>query len=291
MDPQSALLFVLFGIVTPFVLSLGLTLLIWRHAPGIEPASAQPRQLLRRFLNALLAPGAVLLLAQSILHGVPSIPPREALHILPWMLIAGLLFGTIELRWLSPTWASTFLGAVALGLLAGAVSASAWVMPAVLIFAGGWSALRGLAFTRTTPTALIPLGMFAAGTAVVLVATGNLKLAQLAAACAMSLLAILCIALTRPRLSLAGPILAVTLAWLAGLLGQGMAYGDTPRAAGYAFGIGAPVLALLIHRLSVRLLRGRVQNLHPALGGAAILALAILIALLSQGESLPAYEG
>jgi hypothetical protein len=291
MDPQSALLFGLVGIVLPFMLSLLATGAVWWRASGIEPGFAQPRHRLRRLASATLAPALILLLVQSLMLGVPTFPPREAMHRLPFLLLAGLLFGAIELAWMSSSWKSTLIGAMVLAAAAGIASlASAWLVLAVVIAAGAWIILRQIAWRETTPTILIPLGLYAAGTAAVLVATGNLKLAQLAAACAMSLLAILAVALARPKLTLAGPALTVTLAWLGALLGQGMTYGDTPKTAGLLWGIGGPIVICVMHHL----LRKRAFArgwIAPALGAIAVLVLAVAIAMLSRGEPLPAYGG
>ncbi|MCX5691752.1 MAG: hypothetical protein NTV94_18495, partial [Planctomycetota bacterium] len=212
MDTQSALLFVLAGIVMPLVLSLITTGTLWWRIRGIEPGSPQPRHRLRRIASAALAPAIILLLVQCTMLGIPAFPPREAIHRLPFLLLAGLAFGAIELAWLSGSWKSTIVGALALAAAAAVAASlsSPWLTHAAIIAAGGWIILRTMAWREATPTVLIPLGLYAAGTAVVLVATGNLKLAQLAAACAMSLLAILVVSLSRPRFSLAGPVLAVT---------------------------------------------------------------------------------
>ncbi|MCX5688348.1 MAG: hypothetical protein NTV94_00905, partial [Planctomycetota bacterium] len=73
-------------------------------------------------------------------------------------------------------------------------------------------------------------------------------------------------------------------------LGQGMAYGETPRAAGLIWGIGAPIVARIMYHLLHKRAFAR-GWISPALGGIAVLVLAIIIAILSRGEPLPAYEG
>lgn len=198
-------------------------------------------------LAAILSPLAVLVGVQVALFGALTFPPQNALHQIPLMLIAAFVLGLI------PALLPRFIPARA--------------PAAIAFFAGlGWlffaktprhealamaSWLWGAGMLLTTPharpirgwTLMVPLGFTLAGAAVVLVATGSLKLAQLAGAAAVTLLGIFAVSLTRPRLVIAGPGLSVFVAMLATTLSQGAAFGDTPKWLALAVGIGGPAIA------------------------------------------------
>jgi len=290
MDPQSLRALVLIGIALPFAMSAAVLGMLWYPATGIAPPAAFPgRDRLRRTLSGVLAPGLVLLIVQSTLLGLPAVPPREAIHMLPWILMMGLVLGAVE-EWVRP-WSHRMmlaLGIVLVGVGVAMTWRGHWIGPAILIHAAGWLSFQRLARGSSATTALLPLGVWCAGAAVVLIATGSLKLAQLAAAGAMSLLGAFVISLPRPRVSISGTTLHASLAWIAALLAQGMAFGDTPRAVGFTYAIGAPVVgAALIAVLGSRLPRAWMA---PAAAAFIIMIIAAIAAAVGHTPST-GYEG
>ena len=92
----------------------------------------------------------------------------------------------------------------------------------------------------------------------------------------------------RPRLSISGTTLHASLAWVAALLAQGMAYGDTPRSVGFAYAIGAPVVGSAI----IALLGSRLPRawMAPAAAAFIIMIMAAIAAAVGHTPST-GYEG
>jgi hypothetical protein len=162
MDPQSLRALVLIGIALPFAMSAAVLGMLWYPATGIAPPAAFPgRDRLRRTLSGVLAPGLVLLIVQSTLLGLPAVPPREAIHILPWVLAAGLLLGAIE-EWVRPWSHRTMLvlGIVLVGAGVAMTARGHWIGNAILIHAAGWMSFQRLARGSSSTKVLLPLGMW-----------------------------------------------------------------------------------------------------------------------------------
>jgi hypothetical protein len=260
MDPRSVVIMVLLAVVAPFVAAWMIAWSLWRGRRGPAPVqAADGRRALVTGVVVSLIPFAI---TQCLLLGVPAMPPREALHWVPLLLVGGLALGLFN---------STFIYVSAMALAILLNRSEPWSMVA-LLWGGSMLAWRLLGLLPGRGALLVPMGTHLAACAMVLVATGNLRLGQLAAAGAMSLLGALLVHLSRPRFTLVPAAASGVAAFASTLLAQGMAYGDTPRWAGLSMGLGAPFAALIAIVLTRRHWSGLV------LAGAIMLTAGAVIA-------------
>lgn len=238
MDPDTALQLLLLGVVLPFAASLATTAACWWSARGILPLSARP-DTRRATLAAILCPLALLVGVQWLLFGPISFPPRNALHIIPLLLLGAAVLGRVPIRTIADVIA--IIGIVWLAIAETAQQTSNAMV--LVLWGGAMMMLTPCGRPVRSWTLFVPLGFTLAGAAVALVTTGSLKLAQLAGASAVTLLGVFLVSLARPRLTIAGPALSVFVAMLAATLAQGASFGDTPRWLAYVIGLGGPAVA------------------------------------------------
>lgn len=284
MEQSDLIQMLLWGVAMPLVSSFLVSLAIWwgqRGEPVVNEATPwwkSPMRLggaatWRVAMMGVVCVGLIFVLAQALLHGVQTFPPREALHQIPVALGIGLVIGIVEL--FVPVLASRLASVVVVGLavlLSTSVSLpKPWIGDALVFWAVAWSALKEWGYSSHRSVGLVTIGTFAAGAAAVLVTTGNLKLAQLSGVMAFALLGIFAASRVRPLVTMAGPALCGACAVIGSLLAQGIAYGDTPRQAGYTYALGAPVLTVLFVPIAAGFLK---PKLRPWLAGSIPLALA-----------------
>jgi len=284
MEQSDLIHMLIWGVAMPLASSALVSLIIWwgqRGEPVVQQSNPwwkSPMRLggaaiWRVATTGLVCIGLVFLVSQSMLHGAPTFPPREALHQIPVALLAGLTIGLIEL--FIPVLASRITSIVVIAL-AVLLSTSIkmpkpWIGDALIFWALAWSALKDWGYSSHRSVGLVTLGTFAAGAAAVLVTTGNLKLAQLSGVLAFAVLGIFLASRMRPMVAMAGPVLCGACAVIGSLVAQGIAYGDTPRQAGYTYAVGAPVLTVLIVPFVAAFLK---PSLRPWLAGSIPLVLA-----------------
>lgn len=283
------LTFILWGVALPLIAAFTCGLLAWAGwRPAVIEGEQTATSLWRATVMVLVGFSVSLYAVQWLTQGPLSWPPREAMHSLAGSVIWGLLAGVIgaTVGFMKPSFRGVryvMLGIVAVAIVAAVVvklpKPYAWVGQALLIGLGSWACLRSLAFTRWPAVSFLPVGVWAAGIGGLLLATGNLKLAQLAGAAAFSLLGLFAAAVLRQRkagpggetigVSLADPVLAVVCAYVGSLLVLGVTIGSTPRNLATFMGLAVPITALLITQFVLTYAKPRVVALAGVGGGKA----------------------
>jgi len=291
MEPAILIPMILWGVVAPFIASLMASAAIWWSCRGEEHVGAADggadgganRAALGagrgRIALAGLCVAAATLGSIMFLSGVPDVPPREAMHFFPWMVLAGLVLGLAELfipvlgRQTGSWVCIVILGYLLPRYFAGK---NIWVADAAFLWMFAWSALKVASYAAQRSVSLVSLGIYSAGAAVILATVpGNMKLALACGAMACAVLGVFVVSRLRPRATLRGPGVCAVCALVGTALGQGVAIGDVPRVPAFVYGLLAPVLVLFV----VPLLSTRLKPfLRPLVAGGLIVVVAAAVA-------------
>jgi len=268
LDTTTALWFGLGGVVLPFTSALLCALAAWWGFCASEEETKVGERLVRA--TAMLVPGVIVSLyfAQWITQGKLSLPPREFAHTIPLLMLFGLVAGVVAavipvLRPEHPRQRLVIFAALIIAALASSLlklpPPYTWIPRCLPWWILAWASLRYLTSCNFPAVSMIPLGLWSAGVAAVLLATGNLKFAQLSGAAAFAVLGLFIAAMLRGRsfrlpkpstgVSLADPVIAVFSAYVTGLLTLGVTAGQTPRPLLLAIGGVTPLAAAIITEL------------------------------------------
>jgi hypothetical protein len=272
---------ILLGVVLPAGLAGALLLFLWRpweKGAGSLGAWAGP-----------LALGAGTLLAQILIQGIPPLPPLEATHWIPLLVLAAAVLGALVNALKLPAWLRHALAAgfsalipfLTLRPLLGsgwsALEAAAWLGGSAAGIFLLWTVLEAAAHQTQGPVVPVALGAITAGTALVLVLTGSILLGQLAGGLAASLGAVALLALWNPERSLGRGGVAPWVTAFAALWLNGAVYSEMTILPGVLLA-SAPLLVLLARLGRLRALKGWLAATVVAMLAALPVAAAVLLA-------------
>lgn len=233
----------LLAVAAPAVVCGGLLLVAWRPWRRDAPIAGGA-------WGGVIGLGAAYCLGHAVLEGRPAFPPKEAWHWLAYLVVAAMVIGLLDAmnRW----GARARLGAwVVLAGLTGwlvvlPAAGHAWLWRAGLAVAVfGWLSIIN-AYANRVEGASLPLSLcFAAsGASVLLLLSGNAKLALLAGGVAASLGTTTVVTWWRPSASLARGSATVLAVIIPGLLysGYSLSFSEIPIWA-YALAAAAPMAA------------------------------------------------
>ncbi|MBL9000524.1 MAG: hypothetical protein JNK25_05245 [Phycisphaerae bacterium] len=238
MPPEQILQMLLWGAAAPFAVAAASAFMLGRRA---DSSSGPARSVIAGVLAFVITYGV----AQGLLIGWPTIPPREAIQYLPLAAVLGALIGFLDL-WiplLRTRWAAVAVIAFAFVLprIVPMSGKAAWLSDALLAWAILWTSMREIVKSPTRFVPVVTLGLIAACSAVALAGSGSLKLAQLAGIVAFASLGICAAQFMRLTVLLSGPAVGASTAVLASVLGQGVAFGSTPQASAAIIALSAAV--------------------------------------------------
>lgn len=275
MDTQALIMYAFVGVLLPLVACAITVIILWRkplaggivsdsgestdlvtidqYMRGGESASAPTFQAkLRRVIPAIVLLITVIA-AQHFAVGELSYPPRDALSAVSVSGLIGFLLGVVvcfipflraDSDHIKRYIVMIFIAAILIGNFVTLPRPYTWLPMGFTSMIMSWIMFRTLLTSSRSIVAFLPIGIWIACNAAVLISTGSARQSQIVGSVAFALLGLFIASLIRKSAGMGDVVLLTSTGMVGGALAQGVQLGETPRQTILIMSAVAPMCAV-----------------------------------------------